>query len=289
MTAAVAVEHPAPPLDQGAILAKAAAENFPVALRVLARQQRSSLMAIYGYARFVDDVGDLVEGDRTAQLDWVEAELDRALAGEASHPIFVQAGELARRYGIGRRPFADLIAANRQDQVVRCYRTFDELVGYCALSANPVGRLVLAVFGLEDATCAEWSDEICTALQVIEHLQDVAEDRAAGRVYLPLEDLDRFGVPLAALDEPSASPALRRLVAFECGRARSLLRAGRPLVRRASGGARLALAGFVGGGLAQLEAIEAVEYDVLGRRAKASPLAVARWSGRALRATPAAA
>ncbi len=175
-----------------------------------------------------------------------------------------------------REPFERLIAANRQDQVVSRYANFEQLAGYCALSADPVGRLVLAVFGRSGALLEAWSDSICTGLQLVEHWQDVGEDFAAGRVYLPAEDLGRFGVAEAELAGSSAGEAFRRLMAFETARARRQLLAGRPLVAALSGTARLAVAGFLGGGLAQLQAIEAAGYDVLARPVKASKAAVAR-------------
>lgn len=252
------------------VMAKAGAENFPVATRLLPSRIRRQLLAIYGYARFVDDVGDLAPGDRLAQLDWVEGELDRALAGAASHPVFVAVGRLAAEIGVGRRPFVDLIEANRQDQVVTRYPSYQHLEAYCALSANPVGRLVLAVFGRRDAESAEFSDRVCTALQLVEHFQDVAEDFAAGRVYLPAEDLTRFGVDESALAAGSATSAVRRLMAFEAARTRRLLDSGRPLVTLLSGWGRVAVAGFVGGGLAQLDAIERHGFDVLSGPVKAT-------------------
>ena len=267
-------------LDPAALADQAGAENFPVALALLGRAAREDLRAIYGFARLVDDVGDRAPGDRIAGLDWVEAELDRALAGDATHPVFVALGATARRIGVGREPFVDLVAANRQDQLVSRYPRYADLEAYCALSANPVGRLVLAVFGRTDARAAALSDSICTGLQLVEHWQDVGEDFAAGRVYLPVEDLERFAVPEAALGARAASPELRRLLAFEVGRARRLLDAGRPLVDLLGGTARLAIAGFIGGGLAQLDAIERAGYDVLAAPVKASKWAVARRSLR---------
>jgi len=271
-----------PQLDPTAELAKAGSENFTVASRLLPRPVRADLLAVYGFARFVDDLGDLAAGDRLAQLEWAEAELERALSGRASHPVFAAAGELAGRLGTGREPFARLIAANRQDQVVTRYADIGELLAYCELSANPVGRLVLAVFGRSGEKLTAWSDAICTGLQLVEHWQDVAEDHAAGRVYLPLEDLARFGVGEEELASAPASPALRRLLAFECGRARRLLESGRPLVAALSGAGRIAVAGFLGGGLAQLDAISAARYDVLSAPVKASKAAVALASGREL-------
>lgn len=264
----------APGLDEGATMAKAGAENFPVASRILPARARRHLLAIYGFARGVDDLGDLAPGDRLAQLDGFVAAFDEALAGRPSHPLLTRAAQMARETGAPRELFLRLVQANRQDQVVRRYPTYEDLAAYCDLSANPVGRLVLAAFGVVDEAAGTLADLVCTGLQLVEHWQDVAEDRRAGRIYLPLEDLDRFGVSEADLDAASASPALRRLVAFEAGRARRLLLEGAPLVGRLGGRGRLAVAGFVGGGLAQLEAMEGAGYDVLAVQVKASKPAV---------------
>ena len=265
-------------LDTAAVMAKAGAENFPVATRLVPRRIRKQLLAIYGYARFVDDVGDVVPGDRFAQLDWVEAELDRALAGSATHPVFVAVGRVARESNVDRDPFVDLIEANRQDQVVTRYRTYKLLEAYCALSANPVGRLILAIFGRRDAASGEFSDRVCTALQLVEHFQDVAEDFAAGRIYLPEEDLTRFGVDEGTIAAGAPTASFRRLMAFESARARRLLGSGRPLVASLTGWGRITVAGFVGGGLAQLDAIERRGFDVLSAPVKASKAHVASRS-----------
>jgi len=270
-------------LDPATVLAKAASENFPVALFVLPALLRGRLRAIYVFARAVDDLGDLYEGDRDAALDWAESEIRAAVRGEVTHPVFVETGSMARECGAPLQLFLDLIAANRLDQRKKRYRSFAELEDYCALSANPVGRLVLYAFGRSDDLAATYSDRICTALQVVEHLQDIAEDYLAGRVYLPSEDLAAFGVAEADLGAGTATPALRRLVAFECGRARRLLEEGTPLVRLLSGSERLAIAGFVGGGLAQIDAIAALDYDVTGQLAKAPKRSVAARSVGVLR------
>ncbi len=263
-----------PALDTHSVMAKSASENFTVASRLLPRAVRRHFLAVYGYARFVDDVGDLAPGDRDRQLDWVDAEIDRAIAGTSQHPVFAAMGTTARELGVDRRPFADLLAANRQDQVVDRYATYAELEVYCALSANPVGRLVLAVLGRTDDFAVGHSDRICTGLQLVEHWQDVAEDYRAGRVYLPLEDLARFGVDEAQLGGRVVSAEMRRLMSFEVGRARDLIVSGLPLVRLVSGGGRYALAGFAGGGLAQLDAIARAGYDVLAHPVKATKAAM---------------
>jgi squalene synthase HpnC len=244
-------------------MAQAGSENFPVASRLLPRAQRAQLLAIYGFARLTDDLGDEWPGDRTEALAWLDAQLDAALAGGPAHPTVAAAAHTIRDLGVSDRPLRRLIEANRQDQLVHRYASFDDLVAYCALSANPVGHLVLAVFGAATPERERWSDAICTALQLVEHWQDVAEDAAAGRIYLPLDDLGRFGVEEGHLRDHSSSPELKALMAFEVARARAWLRAGRPLVDSLGGRPRWAVAGFVAGGEAALDAIAGADFDVL--------------------------
>jgi squalene synthase HpnC len=164
---------------------------------------------------------------------------------------------------IPAQPFHDLITANRQDQVMSRYPTYGDLLEYCRLSANPVGRIVLHIFGAATPTREALSDRVCTALQLAEHWQDVAEDLRAGRIYLPAEDLDRFGCSERDLAAPSAGPRVRALIAFEEQRARELLDAGAPIVGTLRGAARAAVAGYVAGGRAALAAIAASGHDVL--------------------------
>ena len=246
------------------VLARSSGENFPVASWVLGRRARADLLAIYGFARLVDELGDSLEGDRAAALEWVEEELDRAFRGEAAHPILVSLEPVLRARSLPREPFVRLIEANRQDQRVSRYETWEQLRGYCRLSADPVGELVLGVFAAADRRRVGLSDSVCTGLQLVEHLQDVAEDRAQGRVYIPLEDLARFGAGEADLDAPVAGPALRAVVAFEVARARGLLWGGRGLVDALPRRPGFAVAGFIAGGLAALSAIEGAGHDVLG-------------------------
>lgn len=251
-------------VDEAAVMSQARAENFPVAMKLLPAGTRDDLLAIYGYARLVDDLGDEVVGDRLAALDWAERQLDAAIAGRADHGVFVALEATIARHGLAREPFADLIEANRLDQVKVRYDTWDELRHYCTLSADPVGRLVLAVFGVDDLRRRTWSDMVCTGLQLVEHLQDVGEDHRAGRIYLPAEDMDRFGCVESDLGADTAGVALRRVVAYEAFRARELLRRGTRLVASLRRKRRLAIAGFVAGGHAALDAIEAADHDVLG-------------------------
>ncbi len=247
-----------------AVMARAGSENFPVASRLLPRSARAHLLAIYGFARLVDELGDSAQGDRLAALDWLEGELDAALAGRSVHPLLRALEPTVRECGLAREPFVRLIEANRLDQRKTSYATWAELRAYCGLSADPVGELVLAVLGVSTPARIELSDRICTALQLTEHCQDVAEDYRAGRVYLPLEDLERFGARLEQLAAPCTDPALRETLAFEIRRARSLFAEGAPLVGELSGRARIAVAGFLAGGRAALDAIERADYEVMG-------------------------
>jgi squalene synthase HpnC len=244
-------------------MARAQGENFPVASRVLPRRVRSHLLAVYGFARLVDELGDSVQGDRPAALDWLEGDLDRAFQGRAEHPLLARLAPTIRECALPREPFARLIEANRVDQRVTRYETWEQLRGYCALSADPVGELVLGVLGVATPARIALSDSICTALQLTEHCQDVSEDLANGRVYLPREDLERFGCTSADLAAAHAGDALRGVLAFEVARARGLLCEGAPLIRQLRGRASLAVAAFVAGGRAALEAIERADYDVL--------------------------
>jgi squalene synthase HpnC len=187
---------------------------------------------------------------------------------------------------IPEQPFRDLIEANRQDQAVTRYQSFDGLLAYCTLSANPVGRIVLHVFGVATPQREILSDRVCTALQLAEHWQDVAEDLRAGRVYLPAEDLDRFGCTERDLAASHAAPQVRALMSFEEKRARALLDKGAPLVGTLRGAARVAVAGYVAGGRAALAAIAAADHDVLrathrpGKRRLATEMLRAYATGR---------
>lgn len=259
------------------VYVQASSENFPVATRLLPKAVRADLMAIYGFARLCDDIGDETAGDRMAMLAWLEQELDRAAEGTADHPVLRRLHHTIAGRHLSLEPFRDLIEANRRDQTVHRYETFGDLVGYCRLSANPVGRLVLEVLGSATPERVCLSDDVCTGLQVVEHLQDVAEDLAQDRVYLPLEDLRAEGCDLADLAAPSASPSVRRVIALEATRARRLLESGGPLARTLPLRPRLAVAGFAAGGMAALDAVRTAGYDVLGRRCHPRP---ARFAAR---------
>ena len=258
-------------------MAKAGAENFPVAGALLGRRRRRNLLAIYGFARLVDDIGDELDGDRLALLDWAEEELDRACEGQQpSHPTMLALAEAMRDVPLPAEPLRRLLEANRQDQRVQSYETFGELLGYCTLSAAPVGELVLHVFGAATADRIALSDQICAGLQVTEHIQDVREDHARGRIYMPAADLHRFGCTAKDLGAASATPALRALVGLEVRRAGALLTEGAPLARRLRGRAALAVAAYVAGGHAALDAIEAADCDVFSAQPRPGRLQSAR-------------
>jgi squalene synthase HpnC len=234
-------------------MSKAARENFLVAGAFLGRQRQSQLLAIYGFARLVDDIGDEVAGDRAALLEEVEAQLDLIYGGKRpAHPVMITLADAVWSCGLPDSPFRRLIEANRQDQLVTRYETFEELLAYCQLSAAPVGELVLHVFDRATPERIELSDRICAGLQITEHLQDVAEDFRRGRVYLPREDLTRFGCAEESLDYGLP----RELISFEAARARGLLAQGARLARSLPVLPRIAVAGFVAGGRTALEALE---------------------------------
>jgi squalene synthase HpnC len=260
-----------PSTGEEALRTREHAENFPVALRLLPRRHRDHLHAIYGYARMVDEIGDAFTGDRTARLLALAADLGTIWSGgQPSDAVLRRLAPTVRDRGMSAEPFERLIEANLQDQVVSRYETFDDLGRYCALSAEPVGRMVLEVFGQATPETIARSDQVCTALQLLEHWQDVGEDRRAGRVYLPQEDLRRYGVVEHDLDQRSAGPQLRELMRFEIERAAGLLGEGTAIVRQLQGWGKVSVAGFVAGGQATVSALRQTGGDVLGRSARPS-------------------
>ncbi len=285
------------------VLDQAAHENFPVAPFFLPRAWRADLMALYGFARLVDDIGDgdLAPGggdavllgldrvqydDRPALLDALEADLHRVFSDRApgpKHPLMRRLGPTVRRCGLTPDPFLGLIEANRQDQRISRYATYGDLAAYCELSANPVGRLVLGVTGTSSPERVRLSDAICTALQLVEHIQDVTEDLGRDRIYLPDEDMKRFGVTEEDLAAPSGGPSVRALIAFQAERAGELLDEGAPLVGSVSGRLKLLLAGFVAGGRAALQAVADADHDVLPGPPKPTKLSLLREVGATLR------
>jgi len=249
-----------------------------VALRVLPARLRQHLTAYYGFVRLADDIGDEplpgaargLSGQeecatRIRLLDELEADVRKIyVAGQEPQLPTVRAlGETVRATGIPLEPLAGSIQSNRQDQLVTRYETYDELVRYCELSANPVGQSVLHIFGAATPERIALSDKICTALQLVEHWQDVDEDLRNGRIYLPQEDLRAYGVTEEDLAQPTASQAVISLMTFETERAKTLLDEGAPLAGTLSGFARVAISGYIAGGRAALKAIRQRGYDVL--------------------------
>ncbi len=244
---------------------KARHENFPVQMRVLPAAVRRDLLALYRYARYVDDLGDEWTGDREQALKGVVDDVHRLYEGRGPELEVVRdLAPLVESSGVPADPWLRLVEANFQDQKVSRYPTFEDLLGYCALSANPVGEIVLYLFGAADADRIALSDRVCTGLQLLEHWQDVAEDHRAGRVYLPQEDMRAFGVTEDMLAATRATPELVDLVGFETDRALAWIDAGAFLVPLLHGWARLAVSGYIAGGRAAAAGLKRHGYDTLG-------------------------
>ncbi|MFP5226579.1 MAG: squalene synthase HpnC [Acidobacteriota bacterium] len=262
----------APTLDEARAwcrtLAETHYENFHVASWFLPTRLRPHFHAIYAYCRVSDDLGDEVgdPGASLALLDLWGAELDACYRGEARHPVFVALAETVRACDIPKEPFADLLVAFRQDQTVTRFPTMDDLFAYCRYSANPVGRIVLYACGYRDDERFTLSDKTCTALQLANFWQDVRVDYMKGRVYLPQEDMDRFGVDEISIAARSFSPQFRELMRYEVDSAAALFRAGLPLIDRVDRELAVDLDLFSRGGLEILRAIERQNYNVLTSR-----------------------
>ena len=254
-------------MDVAAVARRARTENFPVASLLFPRRLRPHLRAVYGFARLVDILGDEIEGDRLAALDELEREVDACYTGAPAWPVMQVLQPTIREFSLPREPFLRLIEANRMDQRITDYETWDDLREYCRHSADPVGRLVLGLLRRDrEPELVAASDDVCTGLQLVNFLQDVPRDLQLGRIYLPAQDRARFGV--TALDQPS--PELTELLRFEAARARGLLAAGQVLQARIRGRVGRAVGLFARGGLAALEALEGAEWDVFTRRPRPS-------------------
>jgi squalene synthase HpnC len=254
-------------MDVAAVARRARTENFPVASFLFPRRLRPHLRAVYGFARLVDILGDEDGGDRLAALDELERELEACYSGEPSWPVLRVLQPTIREFALPREPFLRLIEANRMDQRISEYATWDDLREYCRHSADPVGRLVLGLLHLDgERELVAASDHVCTGLQLVNFLQDVPRDLELGRIYLPAEDRMRFGV--TELDRPS--PELQELLRFEAARARDLLAAGRLLQERIGGRVGRAVGLFARGGLAALDALETARWDIFTQRPRPS-------------------
>jgi squalene synthase HpnC len=249
-------------------LARSHYENFSVATWFLPERLRQHFFNVYAYCRIADDLGDEV-GDPEASLqlldEW-QAELNACYAGSPRHPVFVALARTVRQFDVPRQPFADLLQAFRQDQTITRYETFEDLVGYCHYSANPVGHLVLYLCGYRDAERQSLSDYTCTALQLANFWQDVSVDYCKGRIYLPLEDLRRHQVSELDICATRNTRAFCEMMRFQVERARDWFRQGRPLARQVDRDLAVDLELFSRGGQEILNAIERRGYAVLGRR-----------------------
>lgn len=253
-------------------LAKSHYENFLVAGVFCPAPLRKHFYHIYAYCRISDDLGDEI-GDTQQSLlllDWWEAELDAMYAGEPRHPAFVALAETVREFDIPATPFRNLLTAFRQDQTTTRYPTYADLLGYCENSANPVGQLVLYLCGYRDAERFALSDKTCTALQLANFWQDVSRDLEKGRIYLPLEDMERYGYAEALLWERKFTPEFAALLRFEVERTKALFQEGLKLCDMVERRVKLDVEMFSRGGMEVLRLIEAQGYDVLSKRPSVS-------------------
>ena len=254
-------------------LAKSHYENFTVGSWFLPGEKRPHVYAIYAFCRFVDDLGDESPGDRLGLLDWWENELRSCYSSTPSHPIAVALRETIHRFEIPQEPFLKLVEANRMDQRASRHRTYEDLLYYCERSANPVGHLFLYLFGYRDEERQRLADATCTALQLTNFWQDVRRDLDMGRVYIPQEDMERFGYTEEKLHAGVVDDSFRDLMRFQVDRARALFDHGVELVDTVEGAVRLDIALFTLGGLHILKAIERRRYDVLSSRPTLSKIA----------------
>ncbi len=244
-------------------------ENFPLIARLLPSELRQPFFNVYAYCRWSDDLADEL-GDRelsTRLLAWWRGELARCWAGEVmAHPVFVALQRTAKEFDLSREPFDDLLTAFEQDQRITSYHTFDELLGYCRNSANPVGRIVLKLCGCDDERSVALSDSVCTGLQLANFWQDVARDAEIGRTYLPLEDCDRFGYSRDDLANRMTNDAFVEMMRFEVERARKLLLAVRELAPRLRGRLQVVIELFGEGGLKICDRVASIGYRVWEQR-----------------------
>src|SRR5258708_4156325 len=239
-------------------LARSHYENFSVATWFLPKRLRQHFYNVYAYCRISDDLGDETGNTQASLLlldEW-EAELNACYEGSPRHPVFVALAGTVREFNIPKETFADLLTAFRQDQRVARYQTFDDLLGYCRYSANPVGHLVLYLGGYRDGDRQHFSDFTCTALQLANFWQDVSPDYKKGRIYLPLEDLRNYGVSESDIANRNNSPQFLEMMRFEVQRAREWFEQGLPLVDRVSRELAIDIELFSRGGQEILNAIE---------------------------------
>ena len=239
-------------------------ENFPVVSWLLPRDLHQHFYNVYAYCRWSDDLADEIDDSARSLelLEWWLGELRSCYASSSTHPVFVALSETIQEFDIPAEPFENLLSAFRQDQNVHEYATFEELRDYCRRSADPVGRLVLYLCRSYTDQNVVWSDSVCTGLQLANFWQDVARDLDIGRIYLPIEDCERFGYSRGDLRKRVTNPAFLELMAFEVDRARDFLTAGLPLVPALPGRLQLDIELFIRGGLKVLDHVARVDYGV---------------------------
>ncbi len=245
-------------------------ENFPVASFLLPRRLRRPVEIIYNFARQADDFadeGDAPNQERLAQLDGFRAELNRIAAGETPQTLlFHEVADIATQYQLPLQLFHDLLDAFSQDVVKKRYTSFDEVLDYCRRSANPVGRLLLYLYGEATPQNLAYADDICTSLQLINFWQDVKKDYAIGRIYLPQDDMEKFGVTEQHIAEGCVNAEWRKLMSFEVERAGAMMRRGAPLGSILTGRIGLEMRMIITGGNRILCKLQAVNYDMFERR-----------------------
>ena len=251
-------------------------ENFTVVSFLLPKKLRRHFFAVYSFCRYTDNLGDEAEGDRLALLDAWEQDLLDAVAGNPRRPLLIALARTIERREIPLDPFLRLIEANRLDQRVSRFATYDDVLTYCSFSATPVGQMVLAVLGYRDAERIALSDQTCIGLQLANFWQDVSVDIEKGRIYLPQEDLSRFGVDEEQIIERRFDERYRALMRFEVERARACFAEGRKLEKRVSRSVRTDIRLYRLGGEAILDAIEAAGYDTLSARPRVTKAVKAR-------------
>ncbi|MFV0442001.1 MAG: squalene synthase HpnC [Planctomycetaceae bacterium] len=266
--------YPSVSVDEAQLYARELAqshyENFPVVTWLLPRKLHQHFYNVYAFCRWADDLGDEIgdPAESLRMLSWWRDELTACYQGEPRHPVFVALRPTVERFGIPVRPFQDLISAFEQDQRVTEYETFEQLRDYCRRSADPVGRIVLYLCESFTERAAEWSDSVCTGLQLANMWQDVNRDLDIGRIYLPREDRERCGYTEGELRSRTTNAAFLKLMRFEVDRARDLLVAGLPVADAVPGRLKVDIELFAQGGLAILREIERIDYRVWDRRPK---------------------
>ncbi len=273
-------------------MARSHYENFPVGSLLVPKNRRKHVCSIYAFARIADDFADegyatggqeaWTETERLAALDDWERELEDCYGGRADHPVFIALAETSRELQLPIRPFRDLLSAFKQDVVKRRYESFDEVLDYCARSANPIGRLVLLLFGYRDERLHRLSDYVCTGLQLANFWQDVEVDIQKGRIYLPQDEMARFGVGVDDLRKRRFSDGYAALMKFQVERAKRLFEHGRTLPSLVRGRLALELRLTWLGGMRILERIEDLGYDTLNARPKITTSDQIRLLARAL-------